>query len=532
MQFVILFLLGNATFSHGQTEKKNDTLVDWSYQELLSEYDRYSNESNIRALKYCKAYLKKAKNEKDTIRIAHAFTQIITISDKEIALKYCDSIIQYTMKNPSKEYPGWGYLYKGAFLFAEGKYNDAINNASKAYRYAIINNNENHLFYLNQEIGQLKLFWGDSEDAINIYRNQLKTVSSNNSLSSSNKLSLFFSIANAFIVQKNIDSSTYYNNKGLDFSFKENKNYYPYFLSQSGEIYFLRENLKQAKDSLLKTINLKQNNMSLENTYSLLGQIELKLNDSLASLNYFRKADSIVDIHQDITPETKVIHSFLKDYYLAKGDRKNYKIYAEKLNKTDSALTENYKLVNRKLIEDFEIPKLLIEKNDAFGTVEEKETPWIFKNRTLFIFATTILIGAFVYIKRKQYLERKKLDPLKGMNPDLVRRLMKQLDNFEKKKTFSNKKYNLKTISEKFQTNSSYLSKVINAKKGKNVSSYLSDLRINHCLKELNSNKIYQNYDVKSLAIEFGFNNAESFTKAFSSRTGSTPAAYIQQLKS
>lgn len=540
MQFVILFLLGNATFSHGQTEKKNDTLVDWSYDFIFEKFDKSTNLEE--ALQFSNAYLRKAKIEKDTFKIANGYTLVSSNyvndplhEDLNLAILYCDSIIALTSPNFDKKFPGWAYLYKGLIQFHIGEYENALNNYSNSYKLALSHQNEIHLFRINENIAQLKLFWGNAEDAINLYYNQLELLKKNNELGTDyNKLNLYLNLSNSYLIKNEIDSAQIIHQRTFAKYFKkiQKRNFYTLFLHQSGEILFYKKQYEQATDSLFKSLESDKSKLKSDNTYNILGQIALKSQDTAKAVEFFNKADEIISITKDITPETKVIHSFLKDYYLAKGDRKNYKIYAEKLNKTDSALTENYKLVNRKLIEDFEIPKLLIEKNDAFGTVEEKETPWIFKNRTLFIFATTILIGAFVYIKRKQYLERKKLDPLKGMNPDLVRRLMKQLDNFEKKKTFSNKKYNLKTISEKFQTNSSYLSKVINAKKGKNVSSYLSDLRINHCLKELNSNKIYQNYDVKSLAIEFGFNNAESFTKAFSSRTGSTPAAYIQQLKS
>ena len=189
-------------------------------------------------------------------------------------------------------------------------------------------------------------------------------------------------------------------------------------------------------------------------------------------------------------------------------------------------------MVNRKLIEDFEIPKIVIEKNDTIKSLEEKaQKKKVSSGKILAVLATLLVIVAFVYVGRKRFLQKKKEDPLRDMNPDVVKKIMKQLDNFEKKKTFTNKRYNLKTISKKFQTNSSYLSKVINAKKGKNVSNYLSDLRIKYCIQKIRTDKTYLAYDVKSLATEFGFNNAESFSKAFSAKTGYTPAAYIQIIK-
>lgn len=526
---VCFFYAGNL-FS--QNERSIDTLVNWSYERLFKRVNESftSEESLI----YSKAYLAKAKLEHDTIRICHAYTQIISeTEDYNIRLQYCDSIINLSKNSDSNDYPVWGYLNKGITLFTQGKYEESLNNYSLAYRVLLKKPNDSYLLFLNSEIGQMKLFWGDSEDALEIYKKLLHLINNNSkSFSTTNKLSALFNISNTFIIQKQLDSSDFYNKKGLSLSLKTNNSYYSHFLSQSGEILFLKGYNEQARDSLIKFIkNDYQNIISIENIYSILGQIEVKRGDSISAINYFKKADSIIDIHQDLTPETKEIHSFLRDYYLLNGDKENYQIYSKKLFKTDSTLTENYKLVNRKLIQDFEIPRIIIEKDDDFNNLEKKvRKRYISATKILFVVGALLLLAAFVYVGRIK-LQKKKEDPLKDMNPDVIERILNQLKEFENKKTFTNKKYNLKTISKKFQTNSSYLSRVINARKRTNVSSYLTNLRINHCIKTLRTDKTYHKYDVKSLAQEFGFNNVTTFTKAFSEKTGYTPRAYIKKLK-
>ncbi len=262
-----------------------------------------------------------------------------------------------------------------------------------------------------------------------------------------------------------------------------------------------------------------------------MGQIEFKLNNVSSSFQYFKKADSIVDIFKDYTPETRFIHNFLRDYYLKNGDTKNFEVYDAKLKKTDSILTDTYKMVNRKLVEDFEIPRIAIEN--------EKNSES--KNKTSFIIRVIIPIGllisisgflsSFIFIKKKKKPKKNEKNKLDGIKPEIIEKIESQLLAFEKNKSFTQKGLNLRTLSKKLQTNQSYLSRVINFSKGQNLSNYLSELRIDYCLEELDSNSTYHKFDVKSLAHEFGFNNAESFTKAFSKKTGTTPAAYIKNMK-
>lgn len=79
-------------------------------------------------------------------------------------------------------------------------------------------------------------------------------------------------------------------------------------------------------------------------------------------------------------------------------------------------------------------------------------------------------------------------------------------------------------------TNSSYLSKVVNFYKHKNFASYINDLRIEYVVEQLKEDKKLRSYTIKSIADEVGFNNVESFTKAFYKKTGIRPSYYINNL--
>ena len=86
-------------------------------------------------------------------------------------------------------------------------------------------------------------------------------------------------------------------------------------------------------------------------------------------------------------------------------------------------------------------------------------------------------------------------------------------------------------LSKSLSTNSNYLSKIINFYKGKNFSSYISDLRIDYCVEKLKTDEIFIKYSIKAIAFDIGFNNTESFSKAFYKKTGIYPSFFIKELE-
>ena len=91
-----------------------------------------------------------------------------------------------------------------------------------------------------------------------------------------------------------------------------------------------------------------------------------------------------------------------------------------------------------------------------------------------------------------------------------------KIDAFETQKGFTDSKITLNNLSKKLKTNSNYLSRTINFHKGKNFSTYLSDLRINHAINILKEQPKFREYTIKAIAYEVGFKRVETFTIAFS----------------
>lgn len=80
-------------------------------------------------------------------------------------------------------------------------------------------------------------------------------------------------------------------------------------------------------------------------------------------------------------------------------------------------------------------------------------------------------------------------------------------------------------------TNSKYLSKVIKYYHSKSFSPYVNDLRIDYTIGRLKVDHKIQNYTIKAIAAEAGFNSAEAFSKYFYKKNGIYPSYFIKQLK-
>ncbi len=105
------------------------------------------------------------------------------------------------------------------------------------------------------------------------------------------------------------------------------------------------------------------------------------------------------------------------------------------------------------------------------------------------------------------------------------------LKKLEAKEYFLQQDCNSYNVAKKINTNTSYLSKVINAHYGKNFNTYINDLRINYAIVRLKNDVIFRSYSIQSIAEELGYKSADSFTKYFKKDTGLNPSFYIKEIK-
>ncbi|NOR28607.1 MAG: helix-turn-helix domain-containing protein [Lutibacter sp.] len=545
-------LLLNIQWAYSQQSTINytpDSLKNKTYKELYNGFNLNYNDT-LKEKIYVTTYLVKAKKEKDTINIAKGYSFLTAITKSSIAIKYCDSIINLTKNKSHIKFPAYGYMVKGILNFNLGREKIALENYLIALELANKKNNLEQIFYINNLIGQLKNLWGNFHEGLKIFKSQLKIYTKKKKKFENNQIMFFntlFQLSNSYILTKKLDSSFLYSKIGLQESLKlNNTDYYYLFVAQIGEIAYHKKNYKMALDSLKKAFPFESTNNGLLNNYYYRGLIYQKQQKDTEAFYHFKKADSIYNITNDVVPEVRDIQEYFVNYYKKNKDITNQLLYIDRLLYVDSIIKNNYKNLNETLVKKYDTPLLLSEKEKIITHLKIEEK----KSRKLIYI---LIIGGFFscsifiwyYLKqrilkdrfKKLISNRKKEITIKNSNnkgknisKTITKVILISLNEFETKNLYLENNLTLNELSKKLHTNSNYLSKVINSSKGKNFSTYISDLRIDFCIEKLKTDITFRKYTISAIAYEMGFNNVESFSKSFHKKTAIYPSYFIKEI--
>jgi AraC-like DNA-binding protein len=109
--------------------------------------------------------------------------------------------------------------------------------------------------------------------------------------------------------------------------------------------------------------------------------------------------------------------------------------------------------------------------------------------------------------------------------------ILNKLQKFEKSTKYTSKDLSLAILAGQFDTNTKYLSEIINSNYHVNYNTYINQLRINYIVDKLKTDTNYMNYKISYLADECGFASHSSFATVFKSITGISPVKFISLLK-
>lgn len=109
--------------------------------------------------------------------------------------------------------------------------------------------------------------------------------------------------------------------------------------------------------------------------------------------------------------------------------------------------------------------------------------------------------------------------------------ILSKLKKFEASVKFTNKEMSLAALAASLDTNTKYLSEVINKHYHDNFNTYINKLRVNYIVEKLQSEPAYRHYKISYLAEESGFSSHSSFATIFKSITGIAPTTFIDFLK-
>lgn len=242
----------------------------------------------------------------------------------------------------------------------------------------------------------------------------------------------------------------------------------------------------------------------------------------------------------------KFINRQLAINYLALGNRENYQLYSNEFLKFNNSLVQSEReSVNTAF-------NLISEEQDNYFVAQEKKHAvnfYIILGLCIGIVLICILLWFkslwkrnrlreiinYLEISRNTFakinIERKEPNKKIIIPQETEQAILAKLKRFEASTKFTNKEMSLAVLAGQFETNTKYLSEIINKHYQDNFNTYINKLRINYIIYKLKTDANFMHYKISYLAEKSGFASHSSFATVFKSITGIAPGTFIDLLK-
>ncbi|AXG68635.1 DNA-binding transcriptional regulator AraC [Kordia sp. SMS9] len=568
-QFFTFLLLFSSISVHAQ-------LSSGTFEDLKSAFHNAPKGSTA-ALNAANMYLAKAKEVNEVRRIVAGYELFISYhSHTPKAVSYTDSIILLTKNTKLETYQAEGYLLKGIQLYYNSQYNDALTNFATANDMALATKNIRQQISIKHYIGLLKNVSEEREEALKIFQENIDFIRKNNfeKKNPEQYLKSLFALANSYNKNRVLDSAEVVNQRGIKASLQHPNQYlYPWFLTSYGVTSYYKENYNSGIDSLLKATKfLKNNEKALCSNYLYIYRCLEKQGKNDAGINYLYKVDSIYQQKPKVIFQAREAYEFLNREYKAANNPEKQLATIEKLLAVDESITDEYQNLGKEIVQKYdthlmisETAVLLNQKEELIHQLQDKNFLSQKKVTVLIIISILFLLIIFYFFRRNvvykrrfkilmQTYDQKKLEKENaqketttsiekeivvssaqkesiGLPKEIVAPILVKLKKFEDTHRYTKKNYTLTKLAKELDTNSTYLSKIINMTKGMNFAKYMNEIRIDYAITRLKEDKRFRSYTIKAIAQEVGFNNAQSFSIAFHKKTGINPSYFLKQLE-
>lgn len=322
---------------------------------------------------------------------------------------------------------------------------------------------------------------------------------------------------------------------------------------------YLRKNQPEKAENIISTVqkNIADKKyffleaMTLEN----LSRVKFYQGKYQEAVQLLQESLSKIESADYLPLKSRIYESLYKNYAALNQTeqyKKNYSLFLDAKTKLDASKKEGIRYLT-KLVETRENAEIQNFKQEKINRLF-----WILG--ISFILVLSLLLY-YLYEKRQQedlqkqllFFERQKaktqkaaqkitvtvskdaedpknLKKISSLSKEKEVEILQKLEELENSDRFLNKNMSLANLASQMDTNTKYLSEVINNYKGKNFNLYINELRINHIAYLLKNDPAYLNYKVSYLAEISGFSSHSAFTTVFKAITGMSPNAYIQQL--
>ncbi len=522
-------------------------------------------------------YIQDTKKNNNEEGLLNAYKIASVYAEHPKNFKYADSALNIAKKSQNAKLLTIAYLNRGIIYMDESKHQKALDDILIANQYSIKIDDE----YFNNKtkyyMAQNKIYLGLYEEAnlelnscMNFFKDNLNNSNYGKDYQQFYIYSMMSYIDTNTRIGKQIENTKLI--KEIIYYLKKNKldNYIPYFISSEGTDAYYSGNYHLAITKLSQALRLYNDYWPHFVEVFYLGMSNWKLGKKEVAVKYFEEIDKDYNETQKLDPQFRTAYELLIKYNDSIGNRDKQLDYINKLMKLDRSYEKNYKYLYTKINKEYDTKKLILEKNEIESSLKTQRT--IISTILLLTILATLFFWNRYNSLQKKYKEKfeeiisikhKKVNEVNkelaseiedkkssisffkpensfdlefynkipGLNPLIVENILNKLEHFEKENKFLDNQVSKTLLSEILNTNPTYLSRIINVYKGKNVSIYINDLRLEYIIDLMKNDAKYLNMDVKELAYLSGFTNTQNFSDNFQRKFEIKPSYFIKMMK-
>lgn len=311
-----------------------------------------------------------------------------------------------------------------------------------------------------------------------------------------------------------------------------------------------RQEARKTADNLLQDLkSIPRAKYLFAVTQQFRGQLFFKNQEYEQAIECLKSALDAVD-NINYNPLKSSLYEDLAQNYLVINKNQEFELYKDQYRESSKLLEENKKEARRELIQLR--TELTTENNKS---ILDKKRNQLFYIVGISLLLVSLLVYIFIREVQKSKtlmkqirffrtvnvnqnpLPREELQTKETFKKQLIipketeEQILQGLQEFEESKKYLDNNMSLATLAVELDTNTKYLSEIINKYKDKNFNTYINELRIKHVIQLLSSDRSYLQYKISYIAEIGGFTSHSAFTNIFKSVTGMSPNEYMQTLR-
>ncbi|WP_420570942.1 helix-turn-helix domain-containing protein [Kordia sp.] len=568
--FCAFILCSNYTTAQN-TSSKRDILISKEIQSFITQSDStdrieeliqdtfYQTNDTLLGLAYCKIYLERGrKEENDAIQFFANF-QMAYISflqskhNEALKRAYTSTRIAEKMKDTMSSISGNVLL--GSTWYVLGAYDDALVPYLLAKDLATETQNVSYEIICLNNIANIRAKLDRYESALNSYNSVLEILDKEAGNISDQRdvtrLSALVGKVLCLAELKRFDEAQEVYTTGIELAEKNNdqisKGRFKINLGkvyhEKGEYHTSLGFLKEGKE-MLRATSL-QNNLYITDFY---------IAENLSKQEKYKEALLLLDdIFERVGPDTytdKIEEMYELAIQISRIQQNQAKEveYLRRSKEIIDAKNEKNKFA-RKLLYEGDIKEQVLE-NEKLAS--EKTQSLVDKKiiTAVAVVLVSILLLVFLSYYRKAKLKEQKFlaiiediskktisketkKPQKNstIKDEKAKAILEQLETLESSHFYLSPDATLHTTAKLLNTNTTYLSKALNAVKKQTFSQYVNKLRIDYVLVKLKEDSVFRSYTIHAISKEIGYKSATTFIKEFKNKTGLNPSYYIKKIE-